>query len=53
MKDRKKRKQREEIRRILAAVRQELAEQRLAPTEARQTVSLGEIITRARQSTRL
>ena len=51
MKDRKKRKQREEVRKILAAIRDELANHRLVYEdlpEKREPVAIGEVIRRAR-----
>ncbi|MBA2279406.1 hypothetical protein H0V99_03140 [Candidatus Saccharibacteria bacterium] len=53
MRNRRKRKQREEVRKILAAMRQELAEQRLAQAyqaSSQPVLYLNELITHARQS---
>lgn len=53
MRDKRKRKQREEVRKILAAIRDELATHKLTYEdlpEKRQPVSIGEVIARARNS---
>ncbi len=52
MKNHKKRKQREEVRKILAAMREELAAQRVAQETkpVRESLHLNELITRARAS---
>lgn len=55
MKNRKNKVQRQEVRRILAAMRQELQERRLHYediTDNRPVLHLNEVITRARQSSR-